>query len=128
MILGTATSFFNYKNQNLVRDLMSLLLEANQELPQWLEAMYTEGKHGGSSRRPASKGSRFGAKDYRQSSGGGGGPPGRSNGPPTRPGYGGKPRVWTLLQLPILIRQYCSCIQDVCSSSMSIVINANTNL
>ncbi|XP_011504451.1 PREDICTED: ATP-dependent RNA helicase bel [Ceratosolen solmsi marchali] len=86
--LGTATSFFNYKNQNLVRELVSLLVEANQELPQWLESMYVEGRHGGGSRRPPAKSSsRFGAKDYRQSSGGG--PPGRSNGPSSRPGYGG---------------------------------------
>lgn len=87
--LGTATSFFNYKNSGLVRDLVSLLVEANQELPLFLEDMFADARHGGgSARRPTSKGGRFsggfGARDYRQS---GGGPP-RSA--PSRPGnFGG---------------------------------------
>jgi len=91
--LGLATSFFNNKNANLVRDLVNLLSEANQELPSWLEGMYVDVKHGGG-RRPTAKSSRFsggfGARDYRQSGGGGGGPPGRS-GASSRPsgGYGG---------------------------------------
>ncbi|XP_058799331.1 ATP-dependent RNA helicase bel isoform X2 [Phymastichus coffea] len=90
--LGLATSFFNHKNANLVRDLVALLMEANQELPQWLDNMYSDSRHGGGGggRRPASKGSRFsgafGARDYRQSSGG---PPGRSNGSAKSGGYGG---------------------------------------
>ncbi|KAL7286258.1 hypothetical protein TKK_0019435 [Trichogramma kaykai] len=87
--LGTATSFFNHKNANLVRDLVPLLLEANQDLPSWLDSMFNDNRHGGgSSRRPAAKGrfsGGFGARDYRQS-GGGGGPPSRSNG-----SYGGRP-------------------------------------
>jgi hypothetical protein len=32
-----ATSFFNDKNQNIVRDLLELLIEAKQEVPEWLE-------------------------------------------------------------------------------------------
>ncbi|KAF7994353.1 hypothetical protein HCN44_003825 [Aphidius gifuensis] len=99
--LGLATSFFNGKNHNLVRDLVSLLTEANQELPPWLDTMHTDvrsggggGSGGGSSRRPpgGSKGggrfaSGFGARDYRQTPGSG---MNRSNGPPGRPGgYGG---------------------------------------
>lgn len=92
-----ATSFFNGKNSNLVRDLVSLLAEANQELPGWLQNMTSDSRHGGaSSRRPASsKNSRFsggfGARDYRQSSGGGGGGgmTGRSNMYGRSGGYGG---------------------------------------
>ncbi|KAK6009544.1 hypothetical protein OSTOST_25518 [Ostertagia ostertagi] len=34
---GLATSFFNEKNRNIARDLMDLIVEANQELPDWLE-------------------------------------------------------------------------------------------
>lgn len=91
--LGLATSFFNNKNHNLVRDLVSLLIEANQELPPFLDDMISEPRYsGGSTRRPANtKGGRFsggfGARDYRQQPGGG---PTRSNGPSSRPGsYGG---------------------------------------
>ncbi|EYC00217.1 hypothetical protein Y032_0117g675 [Ancylostoma ceylanicum] len=35
--IGLATSFFNEKNRNIARDLMDLIVEANQELPDWLE-------------------------------------------------------------------------------------------
>ncbi|VDL71738.1 unnamed protein product [Nippostrongylus brasiliensis] len=35
--IGLATSFFNEKNRNIARDLMDLIVEANQELPEWLE-------------------------------------------------------------------------------------------
>lgn len=77
-----------------MRDLVSLLIEANQELPPWLEDMFSDARHGGgATRRPTTKGrfsGGFGARDYRQS-GGGGGPPSRNSGPPGRPGgYGGK--------------------------------------
>nr|CAD7199888.1 unnamed protein product [Timema douglasi] len=37
--LGLATSFFNDKNRNLVRDLVELLVETKQELPPWLDSM-----------------------------------------------------------------------------------------
>ena len=37
--LGLATSFFNEKNRNVARDLMDLLVEANQEVPAWLDSM-----------------------------------------------------------------------------------------
>ena len=77
-----------------MRDLLSLLSEANQELPSWLSNMSSEARHtGGTSRRPGgTKSGRFsggfGARDYRQT-GAGGGPP-RSSGPSGRPGgYGG---------------------------------------
>ncbi|KAL6434307.1 hypothetical protein ACFW04_006026 [Cataglyphis niger] len=90
--LGLATSFFNHKNHNLVRDLVSLLIEANQELPPWLDDMYTEARYSGSAtRRPTStkgrfSGGGFGARDYRQQPSSGSG---RSNGPSRPGGYGG---------------------------------------
>ncbi|XP_034949438.1 ATP-dependent RNA helicase DDX3X [Chelonus insularis] len=95
--LGLATSFFNNKNHNLVRDLVSLLIEANQELPQWLETMFTEFKHTGGARRPGGGGTKngrfgsggFGARDYRQQTNSG---MGSRNGPSSRNGpngYGG---------------------------------------
>nr|XP_033326000.1 ATP-dependent RNA helicase bel [Megalopta genalis] len=91
--LGLATSFFNNKNHNLVRDLVSLLLEANQELPPWLDDMFNEVRYsGGGSRRAggSTKGrfsGGFGARDYRQQPSSG---PVRNNGSSNRPGsYGG---------------------------------------
>merc|ERR1719304_87918 len=57
--LGLATSFFNEKNRNLVRDLVEILIESNQELPSWLESMGLEhgGRHyGGGGRRSGKKG------------------------------------------------------------------------
>ncbi|VDP98401.1 unnamed protein product [Trichobilharzia regenti] len=38
---GSATSFFSEKNQNVVRDLVELLRESKQIVPQWLEARVT---------------------------------------------------------------------------------------
>ncbi|XP_077258318.1 ATP-dependent RNA helicase bel isoform X2 [Temnothorax americanus] len=99
--LGLATSFFNHKNHNLVRDLVNLLNEANQDLPPWLGDMSSEARYsGGSSRRPGGgggggggggtkgrfAGGGFGARDYRQQPSSG---PGRSNGPSRPGGYGG---------------------------------------
>merc|ERR1719351_330455 len=68
--LGLATSFFNDKNRNLVKDLIELLVESNQDLPSWLEAMGLESgnRYGGGGRRGGggnrSKGG-FGGRDYR---------------------------------------------------------------
>jgi len=90
--LGLATSFFNDKNRNLTKDLVELIVESNQELPQWLEALGMESRSFGSKpRRGGGKGN-FGSRDYRMENrrgnddrdnnrGGGGG--GR------RGGYGG---------------------------------------
>lgn len=93
--LGLATSFFNDKNRNLVKDLVELIVESNQELPSWLEAMSLDsrGNFGGGGRRGGGRRGGFGAKDYRfengrgrgggdARSGGGGGGGGRS-------GFGG---------------------------------------
>merc|ERR1719420_2197936 len=70
--LGLATSFFNEKNRNLVKDLIELLVESNQELPSWLESMGLEhgGRYGGGGRRGGKKGG-FGGKDYKYENGGG---------------------------------------------------------
>ena len=46
--LGLATSFFNDKNRNLTKDLIELVIQNNQELPSWLEALGLEGLENGS--------------------------------------------------------------------------------
>jgi len=75
---GVSTAFFNRGNKNIVRDLVELLREANQEIPTWLETVAHEANFGGgSSFRGGGRGGRGrggssrGARDYR--SGGGGG-------------------------------------------------------
>nr|AJW77404.1 pl10 [Alitta virens] len=97
--LGLATSFFNEKNKNIVRDMVDLLIEAKQEVPPWIESIAYEARTmGGSGRRPQNKrfgGGGFGSRDYRQMGGpgggrGGGGNPMRSN--PVGPqAFGGAP-------------------------------------
>lgn len=82
--LGTATSFFNDRNRNLVRDLVELLVETKQEVPGWLDDMAIDMRQQLNSRRTGTKGggrfsSAFGARDYRQQSGGGGSGGGSSN-------------------------------------------------
>lgn len=82
--LGTATSFFNERNRNLVRDLVELLVETKQEVPGWLEDMAADMRQQLNLRRTGTKGggrfnSAFGARDYRQQSGGGGSGGGTSN-------------------------------------------------
>lgn len=37
--LGLATSFFNDRNRNVCRDLLTLLVESKQDIPSWLESM-----------------------------------------------------------------------------------------
>ncbi|XP_064639375.1 ATP-dependent RNA helicase DDX3X-like isoform X3 [Lineus longissimus] len=65
---GLATSFFNENNRNLVRDMVDLLVEAHQEVPNWMESMsYEQRNHSGSSRRAGKRfGPGFGSRDYRQ--------------------------------------------------------------
>uniref|UniRef100_U3FZ34 RNA helicase n=1 Tax=Micrurus fulvius TaxID=8637 RepID=U3FZ34_MICFL len=73
--LGLATSFFNERNANIIKDLLDLLVEAKQEVPSWLENMAYEHQHKGGSSRGRSKGrfsGGFGARDYRTSSSSGG--------------------------------------------------------
>lgn len=104
---GVSTAFFNRGNKNIVRDLLELLREANQEIPAWLESVVHEttfgssfrggrargGGGGGSSGGAGGRG-RGGNRDYRQSGYGGasnyGGGFGRGNmSYGNAPSYGG---------------------------------------
>ncbi|XP_013786642.2 ATP-dependent RNA helicase DDX3Y-like isoform X1 [Limulus polyphemus] len=72
--LGLATSFFNEKNRNMSLDLVELMTETKQELPDWLAALAKEvqteqrasnsRKYGGGTRRYGPGG--FGGRDFRQ--------------------------------------------------------------
>ncbi|XP_076306485.1 putative ATP-dependent RNA helicase Pl10 isoform X3 [Tachypleus tridentatus] len=72
--LGLATSFFNEKNRNMALDLVELITETKQELPDWLAALAKEvqteqrasnsRRYGGGARRYGSGG--FGGRDFRQ--------------------------------------------------------------
>ena len=42
--IGQATSFFNEKNRNIALDLLDILSEAHQEVPEWLEGLSRETK------------------------------------------------------------------------------------
>lgn len=99
--VGTSTAFFNRGNKNIVRELIVLLREANQEVPAWLDTVAAESAFGGGGRggRGGGRGGRGGGnRDYRTSGGGGfgggarsgGGRGGYSNGPSySGGGYGG---------------------------------------
>ncbi|KAM3966846.1 LOW QUALITY PROTEIN: ATP-dependent RNA helicase bel [Aphomia sociella] len=72
--LGVATSFFNDTNRGLARDLVELLVEAKQDVPNWLTSTAADGRLGGGGRRAGSRsgggrfggsGSGFGARDFR---------------------------------------------------------------
>lgn len=75
--VGTSTAFFNRGNKNIVRELIGLLREANQEVPGWLETVAAESAFGGGGGRGGRGGGRGGRgggnRDYRTSGGGGGG-------------------------------------------------------
>ncbi|CAJ0947027.1 unnamed protein product, partial [Mesorhabditis belari] len=97
--IGLATSFFNDKNRNIARDLMDLIVEANQELPEWLERVASDsGRYGGSGRpqrggAARGNGNRFGGRDHRlsaQGGQGGGGGGGGGYGSGSGNGYGGR--------------------------------------
>ncbi|CAG9575876.1 unnamed protein product [Danaus chrysippus] len=73
--LGVATSFFNDSNRGLARDLVELLVEAKQDVPNWLTSAAVDGRAGGGGRRAGSRsgggrfgGSGFGARDFRTQS------------------------------------------------------------
>jgi len=95
--LGLATSFFNDRNRNLTRELVELIIESNQELPSWLEAMAMESRSfGGGGGRPRGGRGRsggFSSRDYRMEGrhggGGGGGGGGREGGGRSHGGGGG---------------------------------------
>lgn len=103
---GVSTAFFNRGNKNIVRDLLELLREANQEIPTWLESVVQEttfgssfrgsgrARGGGGGGSGGSARGRGGNRDYRQSGygGSGGGGYGRGNmnyGNAPSPSYGG---------------------------------------
>ncbi|KAI9227299.1 MAG: P-loop containing nucleoside triphosphate hydrolase protein [Piptocephalis tieghemiana] len=82
--MGIATSFFNRGNKGIVRDLVELLSEANQEVPPWLETVAREasfGRGGGGRRGGGGGGGRMNAtRDFRRGFGGSGGSGGGSGG------------------------------------------------
>ncbi len=94
---GTSTAFYNRGNSGIGRDLVELLKEANQEIPQWLVDVSTESRWGSSSGGRGGRGgggrrggSSFAGRDARAGGGfgggGGGGFGGRSGGASS--GYG----------------------------------------
>ena len=86
---GISTAFFNRGNKGVVRDLLELLKEANQEVPSFLESIAREGSGfgGGRGGRQGGRGRGSAAtRDVRRHAGGGGG----GGGPPSYGGgYGG---------------------------------------
>lgn len=67
--VGSATAFFNRNNKNVVRDLIDILREANQEIPSFLESIARESNYGkrggrGSGTRTTS------TRDFRKFNGG----------------------------------------------------------
>ena len=85
---GISTAFFNRGNRNIVRELVELLREANQDIPGWLDTVAQEAsfsssfRGGGRGYRGGARGRGGGTRDFR-TSGGGGGYGGRGG------GYGG---------------------------------------
>ena len=71
---GISTAFFNRGNRGVVRDLIELLKEANQEVPSFLEAIARESSFGGGGRGRSGGRGRGGAatRDVRRGFGGGG--------------------------------------------------------
>ncbi|KJA13718.1 hypothetical protein HYPSUDRAFT_209302 [Hypholoma sublateritium FD-334 SS-4] len=80
---GVSTAFFNRGNKNIVKDLVELLREANQEIPGWLETVAHEASFGSSGFR--GRGGRGGGRGGR----GGGGRDYRASGGGGSPAYGG---------------------------------------
>ncbi|CAB3410583.1 unnamed protein product [Caenorhabditis bovis] len=65
--VGCATSFFNDKNRGIGRDLMSLVEESNQEVPDWLRRVAAEGRINTGNRYSGNR--RFGGTDHRRGGG-----------------------------------------------------------
>lgn len=100
--IGLASSMFNEKNRNVAPELLELLTESKQEVPEWLVEISREVAHesrnnyrggnryGGSSNRRFQSGG-FGGRDYRQFGGGASrnGGPGGGGGNRGPPGGGG---------------------------------------
>ncbi|CAN9187428.1 unnamed protein product [Alternaria alternata] len=89
---GIATAFFNRGNRGVVRDLLDLLKEANQEVPGFLESIAREGSGfgGGRGGRGGGRGRGNAAtRDVRRMGGGGGFGGGGQWGGAPQGGYGG---------------------------------------
>ncbi|KRX96120.1 ATP-dependent RNA helicase DED1 [Trichinella pseudospiralis] len=71
--IGLATTFFNNKNKNMARDLAELLVEANQELPDFLERMARENPRGAQHGNRSRNQRNFGGRDFRDQYRSGGG-------------------------------------------------------
>ncbi|OAF98691.1 DEAD-domain-containing protein [Paraphaeosphaeria sporulosa] len=73
---GISTAFFNRGNRGVVRDLIDLLKEANQEVPTFLESIAREGSYGGGGGRGGRGGGRgrgaTATRDVRRFAGNGG--------------------------------------------------------
>jgi len=88
---GISTAFFNRGNRTIVRELIELLKEANQEVPQFLETIARESSYGGGGGGRGGRGGggrgrgRGGNTDFRKYGGGGGGGGGFGG------GFGGAP-------------------------------------
>ncbi|KAF8184425.1 ATP-dependent RNA helicase ded-1 [Pholiota molesta] len=92
---GVSTAFFNRGNKNIVKDLVELLREANQEIPGWLETVAHEASFGSSGFRGRGGRGRGGSsrgasgRDYRTGGGGGFGGGGGGYGSPRAVSSGG---------------------------------------
>ncbi|EGF79236.1 hypothetical protein BATDEDRAFT_35392 [Batrachochytrium dendrobatidis JAM81] len=89
--IGKATAFFNMEqNRGIVKELVEILQEANQEIPGWLNHCREQADFGsfrsggGRGRGNRGRGARFGATDYRREQGGNS----SSNGHGSRPSGG----------------------------------------
>lgn len=73
--VGIATSFFNRNNKNIVKDLLALLTEADQEVPDFLVKISKESSFGGGRGGRGGMGGRGGrggqSRDFRRLGGGG---------------------------------------------------------
>ncbi|KAF9902764.1 DEAD-box ATP-dependent RNA helicase [Linnemannia zychae] len=63
---GIATAFLNHGNKGVVRDLIDLLKEANQEVPGWLDQMSRQASFNSNSRGRGRGRGRGGSRDYRR--------------------------------------------------------------
>lgn len=90
--VGIATSFFNRNSKNIVKDLIALLSEANQEVPDFLVKISREssfgGGRGGRGGRGSSMGRSGGSRDFRRQGGGYGGSSASSWGSSTSNNWG----------------------------------------
>lgn len=89
LLAGLATSFYNEKNRNIAHDLANLIVEASQELPDWLENVASAASMSRSmgGRGRSRGGGNFGGRDYRTGAGGNRGGGGYENAKEVRRKY-----------------------------------------